>query len=89
MRDIVWRKHGNARVWSGTHYDAAGLAGRFRITERNVGTIRQDEIGWFHLYPLAGFYNGAPSIPLTGLRTIEEAQDAATVILSLRLKETQ
>jgi len=87
MSEIIWRKHGEARVWSGTYYGASGFAGR--LTERTLGTIRQDEIGWFHLYPLAGFYNGQPSVPLTGLRTIEEAQDAANVILTLRLKETQ
>lgn len=86
MSEISWRKHGEAGVWSGTYYGASGFAGR--LTGRNVGTIRQDEIGGFHLYPFAGFYNGQPPIPLTGLRTIEDAQAAANVILTLRLKET-
>ena len=75
MSDLTWKRHGEARVWT--------CLNRYKT----VGTIRQDDFGWFHLYPRMGFYNGVPAIPLTGLRTIHEAQDAATVILSLRLKE--
>ena len=75
MNDLTWKRHGEARVW--TCLDKY----------KSVGTIRQDDVGWFHLYPHHTFFTGEPPIPLTGLRTIHEAQDAATLLLSLELKE--
>lgn len=75
MSAFTWQRHGETRVWS-------CLDGY-----RTIGTIKQDMQGWFHLYPRHTFFTGKPPTPLTGLRTIEEAQAAATLLISLELKE--
>jgi len=74
MSDITWIKRDSRdSVWS-----RRWVALRNRTT---LGRIYQDERGWFWF---EDFMACNRLIELTGLTTIEEAQAAATVLLTLK-----